>query len=203
MAYKSILKKALILSLLVIPSLQVKAQYLENIYDYIENTSVFEEGQEAAEYDVTPYVKSGKNTIAVCVVKYSDGYYLEGQDYWRLAGIFDDVTLYATPKTRLFDWFVTTDLDEQYKDAQLNLKVDVKSYEQAAKTHKVRATLTSQDGVKIAQMLSEEFTINGLGKKSFDFSSHISNPAKWTAETPTLYNLTLELLSDSGLPSNR
>ncbi len=327
MAYKSILKKALILSLLVISSLQVKAQYLENIYDYIENTSVFEEGQEEghafylaedhlslngtwqfffantpeqvpqnffmpnfkdskwgkinvpsnwemegygdpqfrnvpapfkanpphvpreynptgayrrtfnlpsdwkgkqiflrmektqsasfvwingnqvgyneggqepAEYDVTPYVKSGKNTIAVCVVKYSDGYYLEGQDYWRLAGIFDDVTLYATPKTRLFDWFVTTDLDEQYKDAQLNLKVDVKSYEQAAKTHKVRATLTSQDGVKIAQMLSEEFTINGLGKKSFDFSSHISNPAKWTAETPTLYNLTLELLSDSG-----
>ena len=157
-----------------------------------------EGGQEAAEYDVTPFLKAGKNTIAVCVVKYSDGYYLEGQDYWRLAGIFDDVTLYATPKTRLFDWYVTTDLDEQYKDATLNVAVDVKSYEPTNTTYAVRATLTDAKGRKVNEMTTEEFTINGKGKKALNMSALIANPAKWTAETPTLYNLKLELLAEGG-----
>ena len=62
-----------------------------------------EGAQEPAEYNITPYLKKGKNTLAVLVIKYCDGYYLEGQDYWRLAGIFDDVYLYSAPKTRLFD----------------------------------------------------------------------------------------------------
>ena len=157
-----------------------------------------EGGQEPAEYDVTPYVKSGKNTMAVCVVKYSDGYYLEGQDYWRLAGIFDDVTLYATPKTRLFDWFVTTDLDDQYRDADLKVCVDVKSYEESTATYAVRATLTDAQGQKVRELLSEKFQMTGKGKKSLTFASQIENPNKWTSETPYLYNLKLELLSESG-----
>ncbi len=157
-----------------------------------------EGGQEPAEYDITPLLKTGKNTIAVCVVKYSDGYYLEGQDYWRLAGIFDDVTLYATPKTRLFDWYVTTDLDEQYRDAQLNLAVDVKSYEETNATYTLRATLTDAKGTKVKEMTTEKFAINGKGKKSLNLSAHIANPAKWTAETPTLYTLKLELLAEGG-----
>lgn len=157
-----------------------------------------EGGQEPAEYDVTPFLKGGKNTIAVCVLKYCDGYYLEGQDYWRLAGIFDDVTLYATPKTRLFDWYVTTDLDEQYRDATLNVAVDVKSYEATNATYAVRATLTDAKGTKVKEMTTERFTINGKGKKSLNLASLVSNPAKWTAETPTLYDLKLELLADGG-----
>ncbi len=157
-----------------------------------------EGGQEPAEYDVTPFLRPGKNTLAVCVVKYSDGYYLEGQDYWRLAGIFDDVTLYATPKTRLFDWFVTTDLDDQYKDATLHLNVDVKKYEDTSASYSVRATLSDAKGKKVKEMLSDRFTMDGKGKKSVNFSSHISNPDKWTAETPVLYQLTLELLNESG-----
>ncbi len=157
-----------------------------------------EGGQEPAEYDVTPYVRPGKNTIAVCVLKYSDGYYLEGQDYWRLAGIFDDVTLYATPKTRLFDWFVTTDLDDQYKDATLKVNVDVKKYEDTRSTFAVRATLSDAKGSKVKEMLSDPFTMDGKGKKSLEFSSLISNPDKWTCETPILYQLKLELLNESG-----
>ena len=157
-----------------------------------------EGGQEPAEYDVTPFLRPGKNTLAVCVVKYSDGYYLEGQDYWRLAGIFDDVTLYATPKTRLFDWFVTTDLDDQYKDATLHLNVDVKKYEDTSASYSVRATLSDAKGKKVKEMLSDRFTMDGKAKKSVNFSSHISNPDKWTAETPVLYQLTLELLNESG-----
>ena len=157
-----------------------------------------EGGQEPAEYDVTPYLKPGKNVLAVCVVKYCDGYYLEGQDYWRLAGIFDDVTLYATPKTRLFDWYVTTDLDDQYRDATMKVQVDVKKYEDAQGSYAVRATLTDPKGNKVKELTSDRFTMNGKGKKTVELSSLITNPDKWTCETPVLYGLKLELLNESG-----
>ncbi len=157
-----------------------------------------EGGQEPAEYDVTPYVKPGKNTLAVCVLKYSDGYYLEGQDYWRLAGIFDDVTLYATPKTRLFDWYVTTDLDDQYRDATMKVAVDVKKYEDASGNYAVRTTLTDAKGRQVKQLTTDRFTMNGKGKKSVELSSLIANPDKWTSETPVLYSLKLELLNEQG-----
>ena len=157
-----------------------------------------EGGQEPAEYDVTPYLRPGKNVLAVCVVKYCDGYYLEGQDYWRLAGICDDVTLYATPKTRLFDWFVTTDLDDQYKDATLQVAVDVKKYEDVSGTFAVRATLKDAKGKLVKEMLSDPFTMTQKGKKSLTLTSQVSNPDKWTCETPVLYQLALELLNESG-----
>lgn len=157
-----------------------------------------EGGQEPAEYDVTPYIKPGKNLLAVCVVKYCDGYYLEGQDYWRLAGICDDVTLYATPKTRLFDWYVTTDLDDQYRDATLKVNIDVKKYEDSSDTYAVRATLRDSKGIKVSEMVTDKFVINSKGKKTVELTSLITNPEKWTCETPVLYNLTLELLSESG-----
>ena len=157
-----------------------------------------EGGQEPAEYDVTPYVQPGKNLLSVCVLKYCDGYYLEGQDYWRLAGIFDDVTLYATPKTRLFDWYVTTDLDDQYKDATLKVAVDVKKYEDARGSYAVRATLTDAKGNQVKQLTTDPFTMEGKGKKTVELSSLITNPDKWTCETPVLYQLKLELLSESG-----
>ncbi|NSW93128.1 MAG: glycoside hydrolase family 2, partial [Bacteroidales bacterium] len=87
-----------------------------------------EGGQEPAEYNVTKYLKPDQNTIAVFVVKYSDGYYLENQDYWRLAGIFDDVWLYASPSIHIFDWVATTDLDKDYVDARLNISLIINNY---------------------------------------------------------------------------
>jgi beta-galactosidase len=86
-----------------------------------------EGAQEPAEYDITEFVKPGKNLLAVKVMKYSDGVYLESQDYWRLAGIFDDVWLYAKPNVQLFDWYATTDLDDNYENATLNLQVTIKT----------------------------------------------------------------------------
>lgn len=162
-----------------------------------------EGGQEPAEYDVTEYVKAGKNMIAVCVMKYSDGYYLEGQDYWRLAGIFDDVTLYSTPKTRLFDWYVTTDLDEQYRDATLKVQVDVKSYEEGKSSHSVRATLMDDAGRVVKEMKSDKFATNGKGKNTVELTASVLNPKKWTAETPNLYRLRLELLNEAGAVSQQ
>ncbi|MBN1108376.1 MAG: glycoside hydrolase family 2, partial [Bacteroidales bacterium] len=82
-----------------------------------------EGAHEPAEYNISDYLKTGKNTLAVLVTKYSDGYYLEDQDYWRLSGIFGDVWLYAAPPVRIFDWFAVTDLDENYRDAKFSLDV--------------------------------------------------------------------------------
>lgn len=174
-----------------------KAQSASFIWINGKQLGYNEGGQEPAEYDVTDLLKPGKNTIAVCVVKYSDGYYLEGQDYWRLAGIFDDVTLYATPKTRLFDWYVTTDLDDQYRDAQLSVKVDVKSYQNVQEKYSVRATLTDKKGNKVKELTSAPFTMQGKDKQSVELSSLVSNPDKWTCETPVLYDLRIELLDEN------
>ena len=156
-----------------------------------------EGGQEPAEYDITKFVNKGKNSIAVLVTKYSDGYYLEGQDYWRLAGIFDDVTVYATPKTRLFDWSVETDLDDEYKDADLKVEVTLKRYDTSSKDFTVKAFLTDSKGSKVAEFGSTKFSLN-KDKMVLDMSQPVSNPAKWTSETPSLYNLELQLADATG-----
>lgn len=158
-----------------------------------------EGAQEPAEYNITPFLIPGKNTVAVWVVKYSDGYYLEGQDYWRLAGIFDDVWVYAAPTTRLFDWQVITDLDDSYTDADLQLTVNVKQYTgHAAASFSVKATLFDADNRSVAELTSEPFSIDKEGKKSIHLKEKIKNPKKWTSETPSLYTLKMQLFTADG-----
>ena len=158
-----------------------------------------EGAQEPAEYNITRYLKTGKNTIAVNVYKYSDGYYLEDQDYWRLAGIFDDVWLFATPKTHLSDWYATTDLDESYTNARLDLSVDVKNYSAiTSDDFTIKATLYDPGKVKIKSLVSKKFSVQPGTGQSVKISDEIINPAKWSAEHPNLYSLALELINSSG-----
>lgn len=158
-----------------------------------------EGGQEPAEYNITGFIKPGKNTIAVNVYKYSDGYYLEDQDYWRLAGIFDDVWLFAVPKTHIFDWHATTDLDENYTNAKLDLNVEVKNYSSASVNElTVLATLFDQQKSKIASISSDKISISPSGKTRIQLSDTILNPLKWSAEFPSLYSLTFELKNTQG-----
>ena len=156
-----------------------------------------EGAQEPAEYDITPYLKSGKNTLAVLVLKYSDGYYLESQDYWRLAGIFDDVVLYATPQARLFDWQVITDFGPDYKDSDLSLTVDVKGYDIDKQGYKVRAGV-SKDGKGVAKMESASFGLTPGSLQTLKMGARVSAPEKWTSDTPVLYNLDMELVDADG-----
>jgi beta-galactosidase len=162
-----------------------------------------EGAQEPAEYNITKYVRPGTNTIAVLVTKYSDGYYLEDQDYWRLAGIFDDVWICAFPKIRFFDWFATTDLDEKYKDAQLEISVDLKNQSSApAEGLSVRAVLYDPDNKIVKTMISDKTVILPSGKQTVVFNEKISDPLKWSAEKPDLYTLVFELLDPSGKTIN-
>jgi beta-galactosidase len=158
-----------------------------------------EGAQEPAEYNITNFIKSGKNTIAVNVYKYSDGYYLEDQDYWRLAGIFDDVWLFATPEAHIFDWYATTELDETYTDAQLDLSVEVKNYSNTAvNDFTVRSTLYSAENEIIKSFVSDKFSLPAEGSENVKLSADINNPALWSAEYPNLYTLIFELLNGSG-----
>lgn len=166
-----------------------------------EQVGYNEGAQEPAEYNITSYLKKGTNTIAVFVTKYCDGYYLEGQDYWRLAGIFDDVNIYATPDVRLFDWFVVTDLDDTFTDAMLSVEASIKKYTNspsASSSYLMKAFLYDEKDDLIAEMASESFTMNNAGKKMVELEKKIFNPLKWTSETPNLYKLKIELLNEDG-----
>jgi len=158
-----------------------------------------EGGQEPAEYNITTFLKPGKNTVAVAVLKYSDGYYLEDQDYWRLAGIFDDVWLYAAPEVHIFDWQAITDLDGDYRDAILKLNTEISNYsDHGAEDYSIRATLHDGNKKIIKTMLSGAFSVHAGESRTVSLSEAVETPLLWSAEHPSLYQLTIELLSSSG-----
>jgi len=158
-----------------------------------------EGAQEPAEYDITEFVNSGKNLLAVKVIKYSDGVYLECQDYWRMAGVFDDVWLYAKPNIQISDWYATTDLDENYRNAELKIEMTINNLSKKnAAGYKIRTSLFDANNTIIESITLENIVINSKDLKHFIQSKKISNPKKWTAETPNLYRLTMELINASG-----
>ncbi len=161
-----------------------------------------EGAQEPAEYNVTKYLKPGKNTLAVLVLKYSDGYYLEGQDYWRLAGIFDDVTVYASPQARIWDWQVITDFGPDFGDSDLSLSVDVRGFDVRADGYQVKARV-SKDGVPVAGMGADPFSIGPDSHRTVHLAAKVKAPEKWTADTPALYDLEMELCDASGKTVDR
>ncbi|MDR2233739.1 MAG: DUF4981 domain-containing protein, partial [Tannerella sp.] len=159
-----------------------------------------EGAQEPAEYNITPYLKAGRNTIALRAHKFSDGYYLEDQDYWRLAGIFGDVWLYAVPKVHLFDWYAVTQLDDNYVNAQLSLTVDVKNDASVQKDgYKVRATVYDAAKQVLHTINSGAVNLAPQSKQQLLLSAEMKQPKLWTAETPDLYTVVFELLNSQDI----
>ncbi|MEV4640935.1 glycoside hydrolase family 2 TIM barrel-domain containing protein [Actinoplanes sp. NPDC049548] len=146
-------------------------------------------GYTPAEFDVTDRLHSGRNTIAVQVHRWGSGAYLEDFDQWRYSGIFRDVVLYRTEQTRLRDAYVTTDLDASYTDAVLSARVDVAG---AAGTFTVRGTLLDGAG----RTVTTAEAVTGGGRVTL--TAPVANPAKWSAEEPSLYTLALQLLDARG-----
>ena len=152
---------------------------------------------EPAEYDITPYLKTGENSIAVKVLHYSDGSYLEDQDTWRLAGIFRDVYIMSTPKVHLHDFYVATDLDHNYRDATLHVDAFLTRFnKENLKNYSVRISLFDDHQHQILTKTldnKEEIAVEEEFQK-ISGSILVDNPKKWSAEHPNLYTLTLELL---------
>ncbi|MCB0277727.1 MAG: hypothetical protein KDI06_23125, partial [Calditrichaeota bacterium] len=159
----------------------------------------YDEGSKtASEYDVTKVVKTGENSIAVKVLRWSDGSYLECQDMWRFSGISRRVYLFATPKTHIRDFFVRTDLDDKYRDATLGTQVWLRNFgSQSSGKQTVTLKLHDQNGTVVASAKAAKAVAAGQ-ETLMEFSQKIDNPRKWSAEKPNLYKMTLELSDASG-----
>ncbi len=164
-----------------------------------------------AEFDITPYLKSGKNILAAKVFRFSDGTYLEDQDHWRLSGIHRDVYIEAVPKSFIYDFFVRTDLDENYKDAILKIEPQI-SLDKGVKYEDLtlKVELFDAKGEPVLKKYVEK-SLKGINVRANSYwSAHqrdknfgffnvkIKNPYKWSAEYPYLYTLVLSLKDTEG-----
>lgn len=149
----------------------------------------------AAEFDITDYVSVGDNDIALEVYRWSDGSYLEDQDFWRLSGIERDVYLYATPKHYLKNVIVNAGLDkETYAHGQLNVKIDLGLQKDGEKkVKKVMVTLFDDNKKPIKELFSKVED----SQSQIHLSEEILNVLTWSAETPNLYDLQVELYDES------
>lgn len=145
------------------------------------------------EFDVTKYVHEGVNTVAAEVYRYTDGTYLEDQDMWWLCGIYREVYLYSEPKTCIRDFFIRTDLINNYTDADLSADILIRDYSEGAKHVKVEATLLTVGKPNVIGS-TEIVTVSGDNKISF--KKRIEKPVLWSAENPALYTILLKIECD-------
>jgi len=152
-----------------------------------------------AEFDLTPYLTSGNNTLALQVFRWSDGSYLECQDMWRMSGINRDVFIYARPQTYIRDFFAKGNLQDNYTNGKLEIDILFnKLSTEDVKTHQLRINLYEKKNT--AQPVSTEIVSlqHTFGKDSIRYEKEIPLVKKWTAETPELYILTISLLDLKG-----
>ena len=144
-----------------------------------------EDSKVAAEFDITKYLKKGKNLIAMQVMRWCDGSYLEDQDFWRFTGIAREVYLYARPKTYIADYRVMQNWDMETNRPEIAYWIDVKNGSGASLEvsleDKDGRVIFKHDGHKLPYYLHEHFLLDEKDVKP------------WTAETPNLYSLIITL----------
>ncbi|WNH09088.1 glycoside hydrolase family 2 TIM barrel-domain containing protein [Thalassobellus suaedae] len=151
-----------------------------------------------AEFNITPYLKEGTNKLAVKVFKFTDGSYLEDQDFWRLSGIQRDVYLFARPKIQIRDFFAKALLGANYKNGAFSLETEIKNTSNKKASHlKLQYQILDADGTEI---LSNESTFNSKGSSvnTLNFTGEILDVNKWSAENPYLYTLLIDLKDSKG-----
>lgn len=184
-----------------------------------------EDGKLEAEFDITDFVKPGENLIAMEGYRYSDGSYLECQDFWRVSGITREVYLFALPKLNIWDFKTASSLDNSFKNGLFEVDVELSSIlPEVTKGYKVEVELLDGDGKKV---YSEKKDITGLvskyrnnkqpvffyswrgknDKKEWDtenakmvlnFKKEIKNVKTWSAEIPNLYTMLITLYDPQG-----
>ena len=161
-----------------------------NVYVWVNGKFVgySEDSRLAARFDITKYVKAGKNLVALQVFRWCDGTYLEAQDFWRHSGIYRDVTVEARAKARANDIWVKADLDDNYQngllDVELALTKGVKN---------VNVKLLDAKGNLIAEQSQKP--VKGVANIHFD----VEKPLKWSAETPNLYKVVVTAYDAKGV----
>ncbi|MFZ2287657.1 MAG: glycoside hydrolase family 2 TIM barrel-domain containing protein [Bacteroidales bacterium] len=160
-----------------------------------EQVGYSEDSKTTAEFNITSFLKKGRNTIAVEVYRYSDGSYLECQDFFRLSGIQRSVWLHARPKAYIRDYFARATLVNNYIDGHLDLSVELAGHVRKLSGLKIEAGL--YDGTtKIFGETRETEAADSIGVVSL--SAEVPQVQQWSAESPSLYTLVLTLADDRG-----
>lgn len=151
----------------------------------------------ATEFDITPFLKRGQsNSLAVEVYQYSSGSYFEDMDMWRMSGIFRNVTLWSAPVVHMRDFRITTDLDSAYRNATLRVAAKVRNYSNTPVAARTFAVALHDPAGRAMPGIRAQVNVPALAvgeEREVSVQIPVTNPAKWTAETPTLYTAVLSL----------
>ena len=151
----------------------------------------------AAEFDITPYIRKGSNTIAIEAYRWSDGSYLEDQDFWRLSGFDRGIYLYSTGQIRIRDFFAKAGLDNAYRHGVLDVEVDMKRYNQNVVGGLLEVKLLDAAGKSLLRQVSP-VVFSDKNEQTIVLSRKINNVRHWSNETPYLYTLALSLKDSQG-----
>ncbi len=145
-----------------------------------------------AEFDITEWVRQGVNDIACEVYRWTDGSYLEDQDFWRLSGIDRNVYLYSVAPVRILDFFARPGLDEGYRNGVLDVDVTLANYGDKKASPRLEIELYDADGKEMLKM-GRIMGVGADGTAEDSFGGKLKNVRKWSCETPYLYTLVLTL----------
>ncbi len=167
-----------------------------------EKVGYSQDSMTPAEFNITRYLRRGKNILAVEAYRWCDGSYLEDQDTWRLSGIYRDAYLFSTPLVHLRDFSVCSDLDDEYRDAALRVTGKVHNYgEEAAAAHTLEVSLLNPDG----DVAGPDPIVSGRtepippgNEEIVTVEAKVEKPRKWSAEDPYLYQVLLTLKDSQG-----
>ncbi len=149
------------------------------------------------EFDITPVVHRGENTIAVENFRWCDGSYLEDQDFWRMSGIFRDVYLWSPPDLHIRDFEIKAVLDGQYRDGVLSVSVKVENHGKTTARADIQGVLEDAGGRVIAAPRGTVETAAGAEQVAV-ISTVVNSALTWSAEKPHLYRLLLVLRDHGG-----
>lgn len=163
-----------------------------------------EDAMTSSVFNITPFLKEGKNTMAVQVFRWSTGSYFESGDTWTFSGIFREVFLQSRPSVRIKDFFFTSDLDDNYQDAELKGKIKIfNNSDVVAKGYQVNIDVFDADGKLISESGKNSpklgWRMGNLGAESIlEYTTTIKSPKLWSAEFPNLYTIVITLKDKNG-----
>ncbi|MFL2982774.1 MAG: glycoside hydrolase family 2 TIM barrel-domain containing protein [Candidatus Neomarinimicrobiota bacterium] len=154
-----------------------------------------------AEFDITDYVTIGENLVAIEVYRWSDGTYLECQDFWRISGIERDVYIYSEPRIRISDFWAKTPLDKTLLNGELDLLLDIENNTTQLEKIALSVELFNLKGKRIF-IDNEQIVLKENSRKVYNLKKQIVNVKHWTAENPNLYQLIITIKKDMRLISS-
>lgn len=153
-----------------------------------------------AEFNITKYAKTGTNTIATEIYRFTDASYIEDQDMFRLSGIHRDVYVYATPKVHVRDYFLKSAFNgNDFSSAMFKAELSVRNYgNRTAKAETAEVLLLDPSGKEVAALSQPIAQLKGSEELKYDLQAKVNKPLLWSAETPHLYTAIVSLKDSEG-----